>query len=826
MSTFNSINPADIESITVLKDADATSIYGTQGSNGAILITTKRGKAGKTSVEAHVNTGYNTPTNVVHMMNTSQYLAMRRSALANSGELAQLGVPDNAINYPDLMIFDPKRDIDWFHRLEGGTARNTDAGMSLSGGAQNTTYLISGGYTHSGYNIPGNFADDRLTFHSSFHHLSTDSKLTVDVGTDYSYDKNNSSGGQSMLEAVKLPPNAPPFLDGEGNLLWSYKGMDLTYLQPYKFLKQTEDLGSYNLLSHLEVDYEILPGLKLGALLGYSKLENREVSTAPLSTFGPDYYAYPAAAHANFGQAAFETVDLTPQLNYTRNIGRGRLSFMSGGEYKKNTVASTSITAAEYNSDALMSSPNGAAITTVTAISTTYKYAALFGRLGYIWNNKYILSFTAREDGSSNFGPGRQIGKFWSAGAGWIFSDERKVKAAMPFLSFGKLSGNYGISGSDGVAPYQYQANWGPVAGASFQGVAPFNPLNLENPDYSWDHNKKLNFSLDLGFFNDRLLLNATVYRNRTGDQLINQTIAGQTGFQYVTENFNATVQNSGWEVTLMSKNIDSKNFSWTTNFNISGNRNKLIAFPGLATSPYTYTWAVGKSTSLIQGYKYMGVNPATGIYQFLVNGVLMSNPVASLYDPTSVNNRYLKSATNPMGAGEVIGDLVPVFIGGFGNTFRYKTFSLSLFFQFKKQIGQNFLYQVNTGNYGTIPGFASNNIPAKMTSAWQKPGDHSAYQMFADQYNYSALVAGTSFLPHSSGAYSSASYIRLQTVAMEYSFPGHYLKKAGLKTLGVFLRAQNLFTLTPYQVGDPETQNIYSLPLQRTIVMGLNLTL
>jgi len=807
ISSLGGLNPSDVESISVLKDADATSIYGSQGASAVIVITTKKGKPGKTNLNVKVNTGPNKVTRTIPLLSTPQYLQMRREAAAND----KLPVTAANVNiFPDILVFDTTRQIDWFHRFLGGTANTTDAYASLSGGTTNSSFLLSGGYTHANYNYPGNFADNRVTLHSGFHYSSSDRRLNVDFGTDYSYDKNNSpSAPPASGSAMLTPPDVPELLDPSGKLIWNYKGVDLTNFQPYAYLKQPSSIQSYSVTGNLRVSYQLARGFNFSTNVGYSRVTTKQIQQTPLASQPPTA----TTASANFANTDYQSVNIEPQLDYRRNIGRGDFSALVGGTYKTNTSSGTTLAGSGYPNDALIGSIDPA--TTVSAYDAynIYKYAGVFGRLGYIYDREYIVSLTGRRDGSSNFGPGRQFGSFGSVGLGWIFSEEKAFQRLLPFVSYAKLAGNYGTNGSDGVAAYNFQDFW-KLAGTAtplFQGTRGYNPVNAYNPNYSWASKRSLNLSMDLGFIHDRVLTNFTWYRSRTGNQLVNYTLPTQTGFANVVENLNATVQDQGLEVTISTVNIKTNKFRWTSTFNISANRNKLISFPGLATSSYASMYTIGKPVSQVFGFKYKGINDTTGVFQFA------SSKGGNTYTPAY-------SPVTKGGDMQYIADLTPKYSGGFGNTVTYHGFSLTAFFHFSKQLGRNYLY----GIYSSVTPGAEANLPTLALDHWRQPGDHAPMQRLttgaAGGLGSTAARAASNFLT-SDGAYTDASYIRLQTLSLSYTLPAGYLKKAGIRNAMVYVNAQNLFTITGYKVGDPELPgSVYGIPLQRIIAGGLSL--
>lgn len=804
VSPFASINPADIESITVLKDADATSIYGTQGSNGVILITTKKGKPGKTTFGLTATTGFNSTARPVKMANTQQYLQLRNEAFAQDSITPSL-TPYSPGYAPDLLVFDQDKYTNWEKTIYGKTTNNTDVHASVSGGTTNNTFILSGGYTRSDFNYPGNFSDQRLTLHSMIHHGSTDNRLTMDFGVDVGYDQNHSAGYAGNKD-VLLPPNMPDLKNPDGSLVWTYKGVDVSQSQFYAYLLQPDNLQNYNINNTLHLSYKIISGLSIGVTAGYNRNTTSETTELPAASQSP-VYVYRSAT---FAQNNYQTVNIEPQVDYNVTIGKGTLSALVGATYKKNTNYQQQVTGTGYSSDLFLGSIEGATQLEATDQTLLYKYDAGFARLKYIYNQEFILSVGGRRDGSSNFGPGRQFGSFGSAGAGWIFTQEKPVTKALPLLSYGKLYGSYGTSGSDGIAPYSFQPFYQPNNNVpAVQGVQPSVPQNLYNPNYGWATKKSLNIALDLGFFHDRLLFNASFYRDREGDQLGGYPEPIQTGFGQVFENLPANVQNQGWEFSFTSTNVKGRDFTWKTNFNIAFNRNKLLSFPNLAGSSYASLYQIGKPTSIVFGYRYKDINPTTGQFEYLnAKNQLTSSPAYGLVadggDQVPIADREVKYA------------------GGFGNTFTYKRVSLYVFFQFSSQTAPNWMYTL----YGSYtPGNENINVPtAVLGHYWTGPGDtHATLQRLVTSYSSRYAMSASAFT-QSSGAYSNDTYARLKTLSLSYALPDNLLKSAHIHDLRIYCNAQNLLTFTNYKVSDPETFSDYTtFPVQRIVAFGLN---
>ncbi|MBS1603312.1 MAG: SusC/RagA family TonB-linked outer membrane protein, partial [Bacteroidetes bacterium] len=496
-SPFNGINPEDIESITVLRDAAATAIYGTQGANGVILITTKKGKAGKTRFSASVNTAFNTAARKPKLLNTGQYIAYRKEALANDGIDLSTATPTD---YPDLLLFDQNKYTDWVDYYLGKTSGNLDAHASASGGSERTTFFLSGGYTHSNYSFPGDFDYNRVTLHSNIHHGSTDGKLTIDFGFDYAYERNYSSASPYAITGIMTPPDFPDLVDAAtGKLNWTYKGFNTGAYEQYAAnIRQPNVLQAYNMTNSLAAGYAITRELKLNINVGYSRITSDEAQQQPASSLNP---ANNPVSTATFGKSTFETINIEPQLNYQHSFGRGVLTALAGGTYRRNNATVITLQGSNYTDEALLGSIGAAGSVQATDSYKPYRYAGAFARLGYVYDQKYIIQLSGRRDGSSNFGPGRQFGNFSSVGAGWIFSGEQFFKDALRFISYGKLSGSYGTTGTDATLPYQYQQLFSASSNITgFQGVRPLNVQNLFNPDYGWDTKKSWNIGLDLGF--------------------------------------------------------------------------------------------------------------------------------------------------------------------------------------------------------------------------------------------------------------------------------------------------------------------------------------
>ncbi|MCW3109504.1 MAG: TonB-dependent receptor plug, partial [Segetibacter sp.] len=795
LSPFNSLNPADIESIEVLKDADATAIYGSRGANGVVLITTKKGIAGKTSVSANVYTGFQKALQSMDMLDTKQYVAMRKEALGNDGT-----IPDQ-FNAPDIVIWDTTRYTNWKDQFIGGTSNITNAQISLSGGNENTRYMFSSGFYHQTTVIPDNFAFNRGSLDVNFNHNSKDHRLRINIAVLYSASKNNIPT-QDFTNNIRLAPNAPSLYDTAGNLRWEEQGVP--FFNPLSYLKRSYSANIDNLLNNFLISYRILPGLNLSSSFGYNLVQSKETSFIPISAQDPRYNS---TARADYGTSTLKTLIVEPQAEYTRSFLKGKMTLLAGGTWQINRTSQTGISAVGYTDDALIRSISAAPFVSVSSNSSKYHYTAFFSRFNYNWLDKYIITISGRRDGSSRFGPGRRFGNFGSVAAAWIFSNENNFDKRLPFISFGKIRGSYGTTGNDQIGDYQYLDLWESITNTNvYQGIPALRPTHLLNPDFRWELNRKLETSIDLGFVKDKILFSFTYYRNRSSNQLVSFGLPSQTGFNSLNaKNFPALVQNTGIEISLNVKQVSKPTTKWSSTMNVTIPRNKLISFPNLASSSYATSLQEGKSLNIQSAFQFAGVDPVTGIFK--VNDINKDGNI------TSKDLIFF-------------GDIAPKIYGGLGNTVSFKGFELYLFIEGRKQMGISYLKNIYSSS--PTPGFITDDLlsnqPISVLQRWAIPGDITDIQKLTASTSSSAYRAITNFIT-SDKTIADASFVRIKTVTLSYQFPAS-LKKSSLNSFRIYLQGQNLFTFSKFKNSDPETQNVFSLPPLRTLTAGIQLSL
>lgn len=787
-SPMNSISPGDIESIEVLKDADATAIYGSRGSNGVVLITTQQGIPGETRVVVNYSQGIGQLSQRMDLLNTEQYLEMRNEAFTNDG--AEPGATDYDLNG----AWDQSRYTDWQDVLLGGTSHNTDAQTSISGGTQALRFTIRGNYHRETTVFPGSFAYQRGSGHMFLSHTGVDDKFRASISVNLSADENNLPQSDLTHDAVTLPPNAPDLYTDQGALNWE----NSTWLNPMADLRKTYQSRTKSIVTNAEMSYQLFDDLLIKTRMGYTVQQMDQYNGTPISSRNPAFGEDTGVAR--FADNESRNWIVEPQAEYQNSIGRGQLHVLLGGALQGSVREGKFLFGTGYTTDALLGNINAAAeIESYNSNYNEYMYGAVFGRMNYEWESKYIVNITARRDGSSRFGPGKRFGNFGAVGAAWLFSEEDFVQNSLPFLSFGKLRASYGTVGNDQIGDYQYLNSYG-VSSFTYQGARGLIPSRLANLEYAWEVNRKFETGLEVGLFEDRFNLGVSWYRNRSGNQLIGRPMPLTTGFSSIQANFPATVENTGLEFEVSSVNVRRSNFRWSTTANLTIPHNEIIEFPNIENTNYRNDYKVGESMNVMHSLRSLGVDPETGVYIF-----------------EDVNNDGFLSIEEDR---QFLETLDRDFYGGIGNTLSYKNVQLSVFVQFVKQMGRNYL-----PNFVT-PGQMSNQ-PIYVLDRWQKPGDQTNIQRFTQTEGNSTEVseAYTAARLYGNNSFEDASFIRLNNLSISYSLPQGLSQSLSLQNSRIFLQGQNLLTITNYKGLDPETQSSGRQPPLRVLNAGIEIT-
>ncbi|MEQ7800944.1 SusC/RagA family TonB-linked outer membrane protein [Pedobacter sp. ASV1-7] len=776
------INPSDIESLEVLKDADATAIYGSRGANGVILIKTKTSNPKLGNIEFELQQGIARVNRKLDLLGTEEYLEMRNEAFRNDN------VVPGAFDYDVNGKWDQSRNTDWQKELIGGTATTTTSQLSLNGGNVNTNFRVNSGFYRETSVFPGSSAYNRKTVGLTLHHHSINHKFNANFSAKYAVESNNIFSND-LTSLINLPPNAPTLYDQFNQLNWE----NGTWNNPLAFLKRNYETLTNNIIANTNLSYKLFDGLEIKTSLGYTNISRQEIQTNPLAAFSPfQNYWTKENIWTDFFNGSTGSWILEPQISWRKKVENHLFTAMVGGTLQQDLRSSQRLKAIGFSNESLMR--NILSANKLEAMENSYlqyRYIALFGRLNYNYKQKVLINFTARRDGSSRFGPENQFANFGAVGAAWLFSEEPFVIKVLPFLSLGKLRASYGSSGNDLIGDYRYLELWKSTSN-NYNGNSGLYPTRIGNPNFAWERNRKFDVALELGILNNKIQFSTNYYRNTSTNQLIDFSLPPSIGFTGVQYNLNAEVRNSGWEFEFNSTNIKKLNFLWNMSLNVTIPQNKLVAFPGLEESSYYTKYEIGKSLNIKRAFKLSDVHPTRGIYTYVdYDG---NNSVEWPNDLMSVN-------------------LDQKFYGGLFNSFSYKGFELNFMIQFVRQTGINY----KAAFYP--PGFMMNQ-PYDVMDRWQKEGDIKSIQKFTQAY----AEAFNAYYENGDLSYSDASFLRLKSASFSYTFSPKSLKRLPISSAGMFLRSQNLLTITNFNGLDPESQNVMTLPSLGVLTIGFQL--
>jgi TonB-linked SusC/RagA family outer membrane protein len=775
ISPLNNISPSDIETITVLKDADATSIYGSRGSNGVVLITTKRAKSGDSKLHVNVQTGLSTIAQKPKLLSLTDYLQMRWEAFANDNKTPSSD-PTSPNYAPDLTLWSQTEGRDWVDYIYGNNANFSDVQAKLSGGAGQTTFSVNGNYRKESAILRGHNDFNRYSLFSQLQHRSTNQKLNLSLSNQLSQQSADFANAVLNIAGnIFMAPNYPLYLpDGSAN--W-YAATNIDG----ELNNRSKTLTDNN-ISSLYLSYDILPALSFKINAGYTKTTYRQTLLFPTAGLYPGTTNY-----SMFASNLSESLILEPQLHYQLKFKHSSFSFLLGATYQNRNTSNQSLNVSGFRQESLLENMASAAtVDSRSNPSLQYKYASVFGRATYSLMDNYVLNATLRRDASSKFGPGNRQGNFGSLGAAWIFSNNTWLQHAIPVLSYGKLRASYGSTGNDQISDYQYLSTYSSPSGANYQDIGILKPNRISNADFHWETTLKIDVGIELGFLKDRISLAADYYRNRSLDQLVQYTLPQITGFASYQANLPAVIENSGWEMSLHAKPIDKSGFSWSSNLNFTLPKNKLLSFQDFSKSTYANVYEIGYDITRIKGNRYLGIDAATGKAQYAgIDGEVAAKPY---------NNFTLGKAT-------------PDWYGGFGNSFRYKGIELNVFTQFVKQAGTGRLYY--------SPGVYVYNNFDMMKDSWK-----------------ASTIADPNMRSSSFNVFDT-SYLRLKTVSLAYDFSGGLLRSLKIDNLRLYLDGQNLLTLQHQNIavldvesGGTSTGLYKNVPPVKTFIMGLQFTL
>lgn len=779
---LNSINPDDIESLEVLKDADATAIYGSKGANGVVLITTKKGKKEKTEVNLRTSYGLGQMTNLPKMMSLDEYIAVRKLAFANDG----VAVPSNA--YDINGVWSSTKTTDWQKYFVGNTAEYSDVQLGVSGGSGNTQFSLSGGHNEETTVFPGNYRYTRNNLGVNLNHTSTDRKFQIAFNGTAALQNNVLPPTDFNLVYASLAPNAPDLYMPNGMINWENN----TFTNPMGPATQTYSVKTKSLNANITSSYNFESGFSINLNSGYSTYNSNDQKIFPKTTYNPSSNIGSNNSSIRKGQKMNQSWILEPQLNYEKRWENHQFSALLGGSFQEQKSDNFVLLGRNFPSDDMLTNISAAAnITIPSASETLYRYQAVYARFNYGYHKRYFINLTGRRDGSSRFGSERRYANFGAVGASWLFSDENFLKKSS-WLSFGKLRTSYGVAGNDQIGDYQYYDTY-QSTGGSYGGLSGIVPQRLYNKNFGWELTRKFETAIELGLFKQRLNFNAGYYHNISSNQLVGVPMPATTGFASIQANLNATVRNRGLEVSLESVNIKTDHWRWTTNLNFTLPENKLLSFPNLDKSTYANRFEIGKSTNLVKLYRYTGIDPTTGLYTF--------------YDANS--DGIINTADRVVSK-----EIKEYWYGGFQNSVQYKNWSLDILLQFVSQSQYNI-----RSMYGNL-GYMANK-PAVFNDYWTPDNPDAQFQRPSAGYSTAAVTA-SSLYTLSDATVSDMFTLRVKNATLSYSIPSADQSKLRTK---VFMSGQNLFVFSSNKDVNPEfMQAGFSSPL-RVISFGLSLT-
>ena len=802
-NALSTLNPNDIESIQILKDASAKAIYGSRAANGVVIITTKRGKLGTpTTFDIDVQRGIIDPTNTIEVLNAKELLSLQREAMINAGE-----DPDNA-GIPGVT---DAVNTNWQKEVMR-QAIMQQYQLSARGGSEKTRFYLSAAYRdEQGVLLNNDFK--RATVTTNIDHQAS-KRLSFGLNLNLARTKNNRVKGDNFLDGVynaaltSLPYYGP--YDEEGNL---YGPGDAGYAGFPNFNpvgQATEprfDTYATKLLGSLYAKYELIPNLYLTSKFSVDYTSTIEDQFEPTtSAIGGFLQSVRQQGYGIYSTSESSTLLNNNVLSYTTSIGDvHEIGGLLGTEFISRTSRSGSTAGILFPSDDFTYLTSAGLILDGSSFLVNSGLVSFFSQINYKYKGKYLAKISARYDGSSRFGQDRKFGFFPAISAGWRISEEDFL-TNFSWLDDLKLRASYGLTGNERIGNFQYLATWG--ATTAYNGVPAVGPATLGNPNLGWEQTNELDLGADLALYEGRIQVVFDYYYNVTNDLLLSESLPFTTGFGAVLGNL-GEVTNEGMEFTLTTVNLD-KAVHWTTQFNISTNKNivqKLATdepqYAGYSTfTNNTHIIAPGKPLGTFWGLKYLGVDPGTGdaIYQ-------------------DKNNDGVLTAAD----GTFIGDAQPDFFGGITNTINYRGFDASLFFQFS--YGNE---MINFGNTTLVNSGENieNNQSREALKRWRKEGDITSVPKYEFGNTYNNRF--------SSRFVEDASYLRLKNMTVGYSFANNIIDRLHLNKLRLYVSGTNIWTLTNYTGADPEVNSLdgstvaqgldlYTFPQVRTILVGVN---
>ncbi|WP_242927505.1 SusC/RagA family TonB-linked outer membrane protein [Pontibacter vulgaris] len=814
------LNPADIESIDILKDASAAAIYGSRAANGVVLITTKRGSARKTQINFNAYTGTQKMWKKPNFLNAAEYKEIMTEAYVNDGYLDPGSTFDDFIDFYYGGIDFEQTDTDWIDQV------TRDAGIhnyeiSLNGGDAKTRYYLSGNYfDQKGIIIGSEYK--RYSTRLNLDHQIND-KLAMGTSIQLSRSDNSRIVSDNTLygpfaNSLAASPIWPVYYDETAK---QYTRPNYFYTNPVAEGTENDDeTQNLRAIGNIFARYTVVPGLDVQVKGGYDALNVDERRYTPTNYPG-------SSATAVGGSATNGTTTVTKRLleataTYTKLFNElHNVSAVIGTSTEYNTLRQAFVTGEGFPGEQFRYVASAARVNAGSNSFTENTLLSYFGRVNYSFKDRYLLGLNFRADGSSRFGENNRFGFFPSVSVGWRLIEE-EFMSGLEALSELKLRASYGITGNQEIGNNSFQAL---ITGSNYQDQPGIALTQIPNPDLKWEETSQLNLGADLGALNGRVNLAIDYYIKKTDNLLFTRPIATQNGFAGYQSNIGAT-ENKGWEFALNTVNIDGEGdgFRWTSDFNISFNRNKVTE---LYQNQDIFYGFGGNSLVLREG------EPIGTFYGYIADGVYSTTdeiPASRQAEGAQAGDVNFRDINNDGIITDddltIIGNAQPNFVGGLTNVFRYKGFDLNVFLQFSQGneiANPAHQYQMHLGN-----DFLDDNMLDDVKGRWRQEGDKTDIpRATVDDLNDNNRSNSSRFI-------YDGSYLRFKNVMLGYTLPASVTERVKMRSVRVYAQAQNLLTFTDYPGFDPEVNfagtsnttlgvDFYTFPQTRTITFGIN---
>ncbi|OIR12902.1 TonB-dependent receptor SusC precursor [mine drainage metagenome] len=792
---YNNINPNDIASIEVLKDASATAIYGVKGSSGVILITTKRGVTGKPVIRYNAYGGVEELAHILRPRSGPDYVQKYADYMKQTGQPQTNPVP----NYGELANYNAGKTTDWLS-VASQQGIITDHNLSISGGTQDIKYFVSGEYMNQKGVVKG----------YQYHRASIRSNLDINVtnfltvGMSSFFASNNYDGGRAnLLFATAMSPYGTVYNADRTYAIYPMYP-ELLYTNPMLGLTTDRISRTYNFNGNAYAEVKFsgkLKGLKYRLNAGYIYFPERYANYTGRAA--NDLIGTASITNAHTNNYTIENI-----ITYTKDWKKNHVDFTGLYSSQERNYITTTAGASGFINDIISFNNLGAGATqTSSSYSDRYGANSQMGRINYAYDGKYLFTATARRDGASVFGGNAdKYGVFPSVAFGWNVTREKFMRN-VSFVDNMKLRVSYGKTGNEGVGVYQTittdNAVRYPFNGLSTIGVT---AGNLGNANLHWENTKTLNIGLDFAVLKNRINGTVDFYNSNTYDLLLRRSLPIITGYSSVWDNM-GQLSNQGIELSLNTQNVVTKDFKWETSIVFAANKNKIIDLYGDKKDDLGNRWFIG--------------HPINVVYDYVMQGIWQVGQDPSTQDPGSkpgdlkfkdLNGDGKIDGTNDR---TIIGQTVPKWTGGLTNTFHYKNFNLNIFIQTAQGMTKgnpDLNYNDETGR---------RNTPAEV-GYWTSTNNNNTRPALS--YNNTRGY----------GYASDASYTRIKDVTLSYVFPQKMMDRAHLGSCTIYLSGRNLYTFTKWIGWDPENNYSYrgsgdwtnNYPLTRSFVFGANISL